>query len=127
MSAGGTSSPAAILVTGDLMFASRVTAAGQRTGVPVAIALGIDALGEQLAEGAPKLVVLDLTTPRLDVSTVVERLRAAQGAVPTVIAFGPHVQEQMLAQATAAGCDRVLARGQFNAQMDDLLRRYAGG
>ncbi len=55
-------SPAAILVTGDLMFASKASAAAARTGVPLETALGVDALWGKLTHGLPRLIMLDLST-----------------------------------------------------------------
>jgi hypothetical protein len=40
-----------------------------------------------------------------------------------IIAFGPHVDEQLLASAAAAGADLVLSRGQFHKQYAELLRQ----
>ena len=112
---------AAILLTSDLMFSSRVAWAGQRVGIAVQTAMGEDALLEKAAAGA-EVVILDLTTAGLDVGRVVPRLRALAQPPARVVAFGPHVQEAMLAAAQAAGCDAVLARGEFNARMEEILR-----
>ena len=57
---------AAILLTSDLMFSSRVAWAGQRVGIAVQTAMGEDALLEKAAAGA-EVVILDLTTAGLDV------------------------------------------------------------
>ena len=42
-----------------------------------------------------------------------------------LVAFGPHVHKAKLAAAAAAGFGLVLSRGQFYAQMDELLKQYA--
>lgn len=60
------------------------------------------------------LVVVDLGRPG-----VLEVL--ADIAVPT-IGFGRHTERDLLAAATAAGCDRVLARSAFFTQVGELLR-----
>jgi hypothetical protein len=38
-----------------------------------------------------------------------------------IIAYGPHVDEALLADAKEAGCDEVLTRGQFNKLFAELL------
>ena len=43
-----------------------------------------------------------------------------------MIAYGPHVDEAVLADAAEAGCDQVLTRGQFNKQYPELLQGAAG-
>jgi hypothetical protein len=47
----------------------------------------------------------------------------AASAATRVIAFGPHVHEDRLAAARAAGCDSVLSRGQFFSQAENVLGR----
>jgi DNA-binding NarL/FixJ family response regulator len=113
-----------LLLTSDLVFASKVAAAATRQGVTLETALGPAALVDKLAASPARLVIVDLNTARLDLADLVPRVRATVPA-PAVLAFGPHVQEAMLAAAQKAGCDHVMSRGQFNAQMDAILARYA--
>jgi hypothetical protein len=60
------------------------------------------------------LVVVDLAGPG--------HLAALAGRPPgvPVVGFGPHVDEELLAQAAAAGCDRVLPRSKFFRLWPDL-------
>lgn len=75
------------------------------------------------AESGVDMVILDLTTSRLNVAEAIAQLRALSKPPKSIIAYGPHVQEAALQAAQEAGCDLVLTRGQFNAQMDELLAR----
>ena len=70
---------------------------------------------------SPALVILDLGMPGLDVRGVVARLRALRVPAAKIIAFGPHVHEALLQAARDAGCDTVLARGQFYARLDEIV------
>ena len=115
----------ALLVTADLMFASKFAAAVQRAGMSGDTALDATSFESKFAASSPKLVVLDLSTPWLEVPAVMERLRALGESRPTVLAFGAHVKIEARDAARIAGCDVVIPRGQFNAQMDELLRRFA--
>lgn len=110
-----------LLFTADLACSSQVTAAGTRAGVAVQVAMSPARLLELAAEAAPRLVILDLNSPLLDCRDIVLRLKELPTPPQTIIAFGPHVHEARLAAAQEAGCDRVLARGQFYAQIDGLL------
>lgn len=111
------------ILTADLMFSSKLTAAARQAGGTLRMAMSTAALLENLAAEPARLVLLDLTTPGLDPAVLVPRIREV---VPdaAVLAFGPHVHEDKLAAASAAGCDAVLTRGQLNAGADGLLARY---
>jgi DNA-binding response OmpR family regulator len=109
-----------LLLTSDLACSSQVSAAGARTGAAVEVVMNPARLLERAVEISPDLVLLDLNTPLLDCGQVVGQLKAL--ATPLkVIAFGPHVHEARLTAAQEAGCDRVLARGQFYAQVNAIL------
>ena len=98
-----------------------------RQGVKLEVAMDASALAAKAGELSPRLVILDLSTPRLDVSGTIGSLTADASARPMIIAFGPHVHEALLAAAREAGCDRVLSRGQFHAQVDELLKAASQG
>jgi CheY-like chemotaxis protein len=70
------------------------------------------------------LVIVDLTTPNLDIRDAVQRLRAASPAPAAILAFAPHVQADRLRAAVQAGCDQVLTRGQFSREMSSWLARH---
>jgi DNA-binding NarL/FixJ family response regulator len=102
-----------------------MSAAAQRASVPLDMASSIDALLTKAEAGRPQLVILDLSHAGLDPSQVAKRLGALVPGV-AIVAFGPHVHRERLAAATEAGCDLVVSRGQFHAEMDSILARFAG-
>jgi CheY-like chemotaxis protein len=114
-----------IFLTTDLLFSSRVAGAAARAGLKLRTAAScatlLDLTGA--AEYIP-IVLLDLNSPGVEPADVVPALRALSNPPRAIIAYGPHVQEDRLAAAKAAGCDAVLTRGQFNASMDDVLRKW---
>lgn len=116
----------ALFLSSDLMFASKVAAAATRQQVQVDTALSLAALEAKAQAADVALVMIDLETSRLDLPALVESLRHAQPAA-TILAFGPHVHTEALAAAHEAGCDIVISRGQFNAQLDELLKHYLAG
>lgn len=113
-----------VYVSNDLMFSSRLSAAAQAAAVDVRVAGDVSVVPSLLEDGAVRLVVLDLTLPGLDPSAIVPVIRAAAPDA-AVIAYGPHVHEQKLAAAQAAGCSEVLSKGQFNSNLGQLIARYA--
>jgi CheY-like chemotaxis protein len=111
------------LLTSDLMVTSRVEGAAQRVGVSLKSVATLEALVSQVAGSAVRLVIVDLSTPSLDVAALVGRVKSLGEASPAIVAFGPHVHESLLAAARDAGCDEVVSRGQFFAQLDAILQR----
>ncbi len=108
----------------DLTSAARIRGAAQATGTELRLARDADALLRAAAAEQPRLIVVDLEA-RGDPAAAIARLKAdaATAAIP-VIAFAPHVREEAIAAARAAGAERVLARGAF---LRDLPRLLAGG
>jgi DNA-binding NarL/FixJ family response regulator len=116
----------AILLATDLMTASKAQAAAARAGCPLKTAASDAALLTLAAEDGVSLVILDLSTAGVDPATLVPRLRLLAGR-PAILAFGPHVHEARLQAAAEAGCDRVISRGQFHAQAEEILAVHAAG
>lgn len=111
----------AILVSNDLMVVSRVQGAAAKASATVRTASSLAAASESLLGEAANLVIVDLGTPIADLEAHIAKLKSETTAPPSIVAFGPHVHEDRLAAARAAGCDVVMSRGQFFAQIDTLL------
>ncbi len=114
-----------LLVTADLMTASQVSAAAGDAGVELLTAETASQAIRMASENDLACVILDLSTPALDVSNVVVQLKELEPS-PRVIAFGPHVHVEKLKAARTAGCDEVLTRGQFYEQMRQVLQSGLG-
>ncbi len=111
----------ACLLSPDLMIKSWASGAAIRQSVRLKTCSSASQLLGSLATEPVRLVILDLAAPQLDVASIVAELRALPSP-PRIIAFGPHVHANRLAEARDAGCERVLSRGQFHAQADEWLR-----
>jgi DNA-binding NarL/FixJ family response regulator len=108
--------------TADLFFSSRVVGVAERMGVDLRVVGSLEQFLQSASDVSDcRLAILDLTLPKLDLQMAVETVRA-QFPQAHVVAYGPHVQEAALAAASAAGCDAVLSRGQFNANTEQVLR-----
>ena len=113
----------AVLLTRDLMIASRVEGAAARVGVSLRTSADSQDALAHCAEHPVRLLIVDLSAPALDMAGLVRELKVGPADAPFVVAFGPHVHEALLAAAREAGCDEVISRGQFFAQIDEILRR----
>jgi DNA-binding NarL/FixJ family response regulator len=69
-------------------------------------------------DASADIVVVDLSRP--DAIDGVRRLRA-EGSTAHVVAYGRHTEVDVLAAARAAGCDDVLARSEFFADVAAAL------
>ncbi|HEX5446335.1 MAG TPA: hypothetical protein VFW87_21085 [Pirellulales bacterium] len=111
-----------LLVTSDLACVANVSGAAKRAGHELRTAMSVAAMDDKLADA--RLVILDLNLGGLNLVELVPWLRSRLPAGAAIWAFGPHVHESKLADASAAGCERVLARGQFYARLDALLAEF---
>jgi len=135
----------ALLVSTDLLVASRVEHAAARAGALLAVARDVEAAVDVMSRGPVDVVILDLVSTPPDVEEDVQRLRqavdnqertvaqfvdrashVADHAAVTLVAFAPHVHEARLEAARRAGCDRVVSRGQFFRTMADFFAAAAG-
>jgi CheY-like chemotaxis protein len=116
-----------LFLTNDLVFPSRIAGVVQSLGGKMVTAATADALLAKVAEATPGpiVVLIDLASSAAHAATVVPKLKALTSAPRAIIAFGPHVHQQALAAAEAAGCDLVLTRGQFDAQYAAILKQLA--
>ena len=113
---------AALLITSDLMLASMAQGVADRQGIRL-VTCSIDAA--KASEESVQLIAVDLRLPGLNISDMVTRLRHEAPHDVKIVAFGPHVHEQSLADAEAAGCDEVFTRGQFERRFGLLLQELS--
>ena len=117
-----------VYVCNDLIFSSRIRALAEDLGIEAESALDIESLRALLPEtdgqaqddamtGA--VVDLDLGQTALQ---VVAAIKSHDPTIP-VVAFGPHVQPDLLAAARAQGADAVMPRSRFSQDMAGVLRR----
>jgi DNA-binding NarL/FixJ family response regulator len=87
-----------VAITGDLMDRSRISASVD----------GVEFARDAVTCAGADVVLIDLARS----AAVVADVRAA---APTarIVAFGPHVDTELLAQATRDGADAVLPRSKF--------------
>ncbi len=104
----------------DLVFRSKIQEASERLGVPIRLAPRGKPLSEAARDLGDGTVIADLAEPG-----VLEEVRAAKRASLRIVGFLGHLQADLAAQATDAGVDEVLSRGQFVQRLDEILRGSA--
>ena len=96
--------PLAVLVTRNLIDASRIESAGVATGFRVATVKRLD----DLPEGGQVVAFVDLEHPDAD-----EAVRMLSGSTGRVIAYGPHVDDTAMVRAQSLGAAEALPRSRF--------------
>ena len=118
--------PPGLLLSRDLIFTSKVTGTARELGHRVLVA-GTIALALSLIEQwRPRVVFVDLAAGDLVQPPSLLAYRKIAAPNTPFVAFGSHVETQALAAAKAAGCDPVLPRSRFSAELPDLIRRFLG-
>lgn len=114
------------LLSSDLFYASQLQGIVQRLGLSLSqAATPVELLSRRAAPNAGNDVILiDLSTPDLDLNDLVSKLRAGHSEPKAILAYAPHVATAKLDAARKAGCDRVLTRGQAQQEIGDILESY---
>lgn len=97
----------------DLLFSSKIAAAGRAAGVAVRTARDPAKVGEM----AGRMLLVDLAEPGAIPAAVAWKRRFAA----PVVGFVSHVDTATIDAARTAGLDRVMPRGAFAAQLESIL------
>lgn len=119
-----TAEPHGLMLCDDLLFTSKVTGTARAVGVIVTAIRSVERLVALAETEPPSCVILDLHNTTLDLPTLMSSLREKCPTMPRVIAFGSHVDVDLLAAARQAGCDRVMPRSQFVKQLETGLKEW---
>lgn len=111
-----------VLLTSDLAVVSRVEGAARQVGAGVRVAANAAQALTHCSNATTRALILDLSTPALDLETI-QRMAADTNRSIRIVAFGPHVHEDRLTAARAAGCDLVLSRGQFFRDLNEIISK----
>lgn len=115
---------AGLMLCDDLIFTSRVTATARAHGLAVTPVRSAEQAAGRARDNPPRCVIVDLHTPGLDLPALLAELRAACPAMPRVVAYGSHVDAERLKAARQAGCDVVLPRSKFVADLEAKLPEW---
>ncbi len=122
---------AVLILSGDLMFGSRLLSSLGAAGHEAELLGGEAALRKRLASGpepAPEILVVDLTDERLDGAGALESLRTdgTLGALRT-LAFFSHVETAVRERAQAAGFDLIVPRSRMAREAAAVVAGLSAG
>lgn len=113
-----------ILLSGDLMFISKVKEVAAASNTQVKVARSLEALERALSESStPGVLMIDLEkcgAPRDTLQEPAARL-IAQGW--RVVSFFSHVHEEVAAEALGLGLGEVMPRSKFVRVLPELFAR----
>lgn len=110
----------------DLMFSSKVNSAAQ--GKPILWMPRGARVSEYVAQERPDVLLIDLGNPKLNAVAEIAALKAnpeTRGTV--VIGYLGHELTELSDAARAAGCDQVMAKGEFARRLPALLGSVSAG
>jgi hypothetical protein len=116
--------PTGILLSRDLIFTSKVTGTARALGHRVLVAGTIDLALAMIEQWGPNVVFVDLAAGDLVAPQALMSYQALARPATAFVAFGPHVETEALAAARAAGCDPVMPRSKFSAELPELVKQY---
>lgn len=112
-----------LLISPDLFFTSKVTGTAQALGLRVEAFDNITLAAARLSSSDVACVLFDLGAPRASVTDLFAALPTST-PIP-VIAFGSHVNVELLESAQAVGAE-VMPRSQFASTLPEILQRHLG-
>jgi CheY-like chemotaxis protein len=117
-------SPPGLLLSRDLIFTSKITGTASALGHRIVVASNPKLARATIETSSPRVVFVDLAAGDLVAVPALREYRSLAAPETPFVAFGSHVDTEALALAKSAGCDPVLARSKFSAELADLIRRY---
>jgi len=112
-----------VLLCDDFFFANKITGTAQALGIAVKEVTSLSAACGFASDENVRLIIVDLNTPGIDVAELIAALPDENR--PAVIAFDSHVNTERIQSARDAGCDQVLPRSRFTAELPEILRRFS--
>lgn len=113
----------------DLIWASKIKATAEALGLACRPVRTLEMLEARLADSPVRALLLDLDAPEMAL-TLLARLRGENATDAEkklrVVAFGPHVQKDVLQAARDGGATDVLTRGALEHNLEEVLLALAG-
>jgi hypothetical protein len=116
--------PTGLLLCRDLIFTTKVAGTAKALGYHVQVVGDARSAQSAIVTLRPQVIFIDLTSGELVASEALRDYFKLAGPDVWFVAFGPHVEEEALASAKAAGCQVVLPRSKFAGDLPKLMQSY---
>ena len=115
-----------VALVDDLFFGSQIGDVAENLGYQVKFIKRESDLDDSASLPQPCLVIVDLMVEGLDWARVLKEFKAnASNKDTKILAFGPHEDLSKREAAIKAGCDIVVARSKFVADLPALIGKHA--
>jgi hypothetical protein len=115
-----------LLLCRDLIFIAKVKGTAEALGYALVIADDLLQATTLVKQYRPQVVFVDLTAFEMASRNALSAYRELGDSNARFVAFGPHVEVNLLAEAKASGYCVVLPRSRFSAELPELMRCYFG-
>jgi CheY-like chemotaxis protein len=107
----------------DMFFAAKIRGTAEQIGLEVSFTKTVEATLERAREDAPKLIIADLHSAKLDPFALAVALKADESLrrIP-LIGFFSHVQTELQLRAEQTGFDKVMPRSAFSKRLSEILQ-----
>ena len=122
-----TAQETALIVTRNLFFVPRVENAASASELEVVQVASEAAFHREMDARHVPLVLVDLEIERETWTAIVQGLVQDGDKGPRVVAYGPHSEVALLAEARSAGCHAVLIKGEFDRRLNELMETRGAG
>ena len=112
--------PTALFLTHDLMITSQVSGVARANGYTLEVVRDTHRVHDAIRESTVELVIVDLQLETIPLAEFVGNIKS-DSPQTHIVAFGPHVRTDLLEAAQASGCDRVMSRGQFTRELNQVF------
>jgi CheY-like chemotaxis protein len=115
-----------LAVVSDLFFAVKIAEAAKKAAIPLEFVKDGGSLSAKAEDGVC-MIVFDLNFDAAEPLRLIRELKAggATRHIP-LVGYLSHVQTDLKREAEAAGCDEVMARSAFSANLPLILKRGLG-
>jgi hypothetical protein len=116
--------PTGLLLCHDLIFTTKIRGTAEALRYRILVASDESRVMSLIQRWHPRVVFVDLTAGEVAAPGALIAYQKLAGPDVWFVAFGPHVEADALAAAKTAGCQVVMPRSKFSAELPDLLRRF---
>ncbi len=113
-----------LLISRDLLFISKIRGTASELGCTILVADDDTKARSYIQAYNPRVVFVDLASGAMTSPSALQGYRQLVDSHSTFIAFGSHVDRPTLEAARNAGCEIVLPRSRFVAELADLITQH---